>query len=136
MEEHAAWYRSLSFGQGKWHRVRKVIRYRLLSGGPPTRRLSGNGSLLLLILHADHLTDFLRALAPSIRTFTSSAMRRKVQFGVLVDHSLREPADAAATARYSGRWPVGGFGPDVPDSKSVEGLGGHRTSPDRAHTRR
>lgn len=32
MEEHAAWYRSLSFEQGKWHRVRKTIRRRLLAG--------------------------------------------------------------------------------------------------------
>jgi hypothetical protein len=32
IEEHAAWYRSLSFEQGKWHRVRKLIRKRLLSG--------------------------------------------------------------------------------------------------------
>jgi len=35
MEEHAAWYRSLSFEQGKWHRVRKVIRRRLLAGDFP-----------------------------------------------------------------------------------------------------
>lgn len=35
MEEHAAWYRSLSFEQGKRHRVRKVIRRRLLSGDYP-----------------------------------------------------------------------------------------------------
>jgi len=35
MEEHAAWYRSLSFEQGKWHRVRKLIRKRLLAGVPP-----------------------------------------------------------------------------------------------------
>lgn len=33
IEEHAAWYRSLSFEQGKWHRVRKLIRKRLQSGG-------------------------------------------------------------------------------------------------------
>lgn len=31
MEEHAAWYRSLSFEQGKWHRVRREIRRRLLA---------------------------------------------------------------------------------------------------------
>lgn len=35
MEEHAAWHRSLSFEQGKWHRVRKVIRRRLLAGDFP-----------------------------------------------------------------------------------------------------
>ena len=35
MEEHAAWYRSHTFEQGKWHRVRKVIRRRLLSGKYP-----------------------------------------------------------------------------------------------------
>lgn len=35
MEEHAAWYRSLSFEQGKWHRVRKLIRKRLLAGDLP-----------------------------------------------------------------------------------------------------
>ncbi|NJL71200.1 MAG: hypothetical protein HC888_06075 [Candidatus Competibacteraceae bacterium] len=35
MEEHAAWYRSLSFEQGKWHRVREAIRMRLLAGDPP-----------------------------------------------------------------------------------------------------
>lgn len=35
MEEHAAWYRSHTFEQGKWHRVRKVIRRRLLSGDYP-----------------------------------------------------------------------------------------------------
>ena len=35
MEEHAAWYRSLSFEQAKWHRVRKVIRCRLLAGDLP-----------------------------------------------------------------------------------------------------
>lgn len=32
MEERAAWYRSLSFEQGKWRRVRKEIRKRLLAG--------------------------------------------------------------------------------------------------------
>lgn len=32
MEEESAWYRSHTFEQGKWHRVRKVIRRRLLSG--------------------------------------------------------------------------------------------------------
>jgi len=32
MEEHAAWFRSHSVEQGKWHRVRKVIRRRLLAG--------------------------------------------------------------------------------------------------------
>ena len=32
MEEHAAWHRSLSFQQGKWHRVRKAIRRRLRVG--------------------------------------------------------------------------------------------------------
>lgn len=31
MEEHAAWCRSHTFEQGKWHRVRKVIRRRLLA---------------------------------------------------------------------------------------------------------
>lgn len=35
MEEHAAWYRSHAFEQGKWHRVRKVIRRRLLAGDCP-----------------------------------------------------------------------------------------------------
>ncbi len=35
MEEHAAWYRSHTFEQGKWHRVRKVIRRRLFSGEYP-----------------------------------------------------------------------------------------------------
>lgn len=35
MEEHAAWYRSHTFEQGKWHRVRKVIRRRLLIGDYP-----------------------------------------------------------------------------------------------------
>lgn len=35
MEEHAAWYQSLSFEQGKWHRVRKLIRRRLLAGDWP-----------------------------------------------------------------------------------------------------
>ncbi|MFG1364121.1 hypothetical protein [Xanthobacter versatilis] len=35
MEEHAAWYRSHSFEHGKWHRVHKVIRRRLLAGDPP-----------------------------------------------------------------------------------------------------
>ena len=35
MEEHAAWFRSHSFEQGKWHRVRKIIRRRLLSGDHP-----------------------------------------------------------------------------------------------------
>ena len=35
MEEHAAWYRSLSFEQGKWYRVRKLIRKRLLAGDLP-----------------------------------------------------------------------------------------------------
>ena len=33
MEEESAWYRSHTFEQGKWHRVRKVIRLRLLAGG-------------------------------------------------------------------------------------------------------
>lgn len=36
MEEHAAWYRSLSFEQGKWHRVRMVIRRRRLADAPPS----------------------------------------------------------------------------------------------------
>lgn len=37
IEEHAAWHRSLSFEQGKWHRVRKLIRKRLLANDlPPT----------------------------------------------------------------------------------------------------
>lgn len=36
MEEHAAWYRSLIFEQGKWHRVQKVIRRRLLAGDFPS----------------------------------------------------------------------------------------------------
>jgi hypothetical protein len=31
-EEHAAWYRSDGFEQGKWRRVRKAIRARLDSG--------------------------------------------------------------------------------------------------------
>lgn len=31
-EEHAAWYRSEGFEQGKWRRVRKAIRARLDSG--------------------------------------------------------------------------------------------------------
>lgn len=35
MEEHAAWHRSLSFEQGKWHRVRKAIRRRLPAGDSP-----------------------------------------------------------------------------------------------------
>ncbi len=35
MEEHAAWHRSNAFEQGKWRRVRKVIRRRLLSGDHP-----------------------------------------------------------------------------------------------------
>jgi len=35
IEEHAAWHRSLSFEQGKWHRVRKLIRKRLLAGDLP-----------------------------------------------------------------------------------------------------
>lgn len=35
MEEHAAWYRSHTFEQGKWHRVRKLIRRRLLAGDYP-----------------------------------------------------------------------------------------------------
>jgi len=35
IEEHAAWYRSLNFEQGKWHRVRKAIRRRLLAGRSP-----------------------------------------------------------------------------------------------------
>ncbi len=35
IEEHAAWYRSLNFEQGKWHRVRKAIRRRLLVGRSP-----------------------------------------------------------------------------------------------------
>lgn len=34
-EEHAAWYRSLSFEQGKWHRVRKAIRRRLRADDSP-----------------------------------------------------------------------------------------------------
>lgn len=29
IEEHAAWFRSHTFEQGKWHRVRKEIRRRL-----------------------------------------------------------------------------------------------------------
>jgi hypothetical protein len=33
-EEHAAWYRSEGFEQGKWRRVRKAIRARLDSGHP------------------------------------------------------------------------------------------------------
>lgn len=35
MEEESAWYRSHTFEQGKWHRVRKVIRRRLLTGDYP-----------------------------------------------------------------------------------------------------
>lgn len=35
MEEHAAWHRSHSFEQGKWRRVRKLIRRRLSHGGRP-----------------------------------------------------------------------------------------------------
>lgn len=35
MEEHAAEYRSLNFKQGKWHRVRKLIRQRLLASDLP-----------------------------------------------------------------------------------------------------
>lgn len=35
MEEESAWYRSHTFEQGKWHRVRKVIRRRLLAGDWP-----------------------------------------------------------------------------------------------------
>lgn len=29
IEEHAAWFRSESYDQGKWHRVRKLIRRKL-----------------------------------------------------------------------------------------------------------
>jgi hypothetical protein len=32
VEEHTAWYRSESYEQGKWHRVRKLIRQRLAKG--------------------------------------------------------------------------------------------------------
>ncbi len=32
IEEHAAWYRSEGYDQGKWHRVRKLIRQRLRNG--------------------------------------------------------------------------------------------------------
>lgn len=35
MEEEAAWFRSHSFEQGKWHRIRKVIRRRLQTGDLP-----------------------------------------------------------------------------------------------------
>lgn len=35
MEEESAWYRSNTFEQGKWHRVRRVIRRRLLAGDYP-----------------------------------------------------------------------------------------------------
>ncbi|MFN4009866.1 MAG: hypothetical protein ACK4K8_07925 [Pannonibacter sp.] len=35
MEEESAWYRSHTVEQGKWHRVRKVIRRRLLAGDWP-----------------------------------------------------------------------------------------------------
>ena len=35
IEEDAAWRRSMSFEQGKWHRVRKAIRSRLLAGDLP-----------------------------------------------------------------------------------------------------
>ena len=31
-EEQAAWFRSHSFERGKWHRVRRAIRRRLLAG--------------------------------------------------------------------------------------------------------
>jgi beta-galactosidase/beta-glucuronidase len=33
MEEHAEWFRSHTVEQGKWHRVRKTIRRRLMEGG-------------------------------------------------------------------------------------------------------
>lgn len=33
IEEHAAWFRSHTFEQGKWHRVRKEIRRRLKASG-------------------------------------------------------------------------------------------------------
>ena len=29
VEEHAAWFRSKSYEQGKWHRVRKLIRQKM-----------------------------------------------------------------------------------------------------------
>ena len=35
IEEHAAWHRSQSFEQGKWRRVRGVIKRRLLAGDLP-----------------------------------------------------------------------------------------------------
>lgn len=35
IEERAGWYCSLSFEQGKWHRVRELIRKRLLAGDLP-----------------------------------------------------------------------------------------------------
>jgi hypothetical protein len=33
IEEHAAWFRSKIDEQGRWHRVRKEVRRRLLAGG-------------------------------------------------------------------------------------------------------
>lgn len=35
MEEHAEWFRSHVVEQGKWHRVRKTIRRRLMAGKWP-----------------------------------------------------------------------------------------------------
>lgn len=35
IEEHAAWFRSESYEQGKWRRVRKTIRRRLIAGEAP-----------------------------------------------------------------------------------------------------
>ncbi len=39
-EEHAAWCRSERYEQGKWHRIRKVVRRRLRSGGMPAAPLT------------------------------------------------------------------------------------------------
>lgn len=35
MEEHAEWFRSHAFEQGRWRRVRKTIRWRLMAGEWP-----------------------------------------------------------------------------------------------------
>lgn len=35
IEEHAAWHRSEDYEQGKWRRVRKAIRQRLLAAETP-----------------------------------------------------------------------------------------------------
>lgn len=35
IEEHAAWHRSEDYEQGKWRRVRKAIRRRLIAGETP-----------------------------------------------------------------------------------------------------